>query len=178
MHTIDIFVQNYFFSIRTVYLTEFMYLLTILFDFSIPFILIILSLTLLVYMVRNFRYAVLFISSLAISGIAIYFLKFIFDISRPLGGVMGVFGQSFPSWHATIATVFFIMLMYIFDDYFKGFWRTVFNVFCIIMVITVAFSRLYLGVHWLSDVLGGIILGVLISYFSVRIFRNSSLNKK
>ncbi len=99
-------------------------------------------------------------------------LKNLFDIARPLDGFITVLGNSFPSYHATSATIFFVMLIYVFDTYFKSFGKIIFNAVCISGILIVAFSRVYLGVHWLSDILFGIILGVLISYISVKIFKS------
>ncbi len=171
MSSTDIFVQNYFALHRTSGITEFFYLLTILFDFSAPFILICLCVAILVYIVRNTKYAMLFVFSLLTGGILIYFLKLFFNVARPPDGVMYVVGQSFPSGHSTIATIFFVMLMYIFDDYLEGFWKLLFNGFCVAMTIFVAFSRIYLGVHWLSDVVGGVVLGLLVSYVFIISFK-------
>ena len=171
MSNIDIIVQNYFSLIRTPFITEFMYLLSSLFDFSFYFLAITFFVALLVYLVRNFRYAVLFVSTLLFGIILVYLLKSFFNVGRPVDTVIYAFGQSFPSYHATVATIFFSLLMYIFDDYFKGSWRVIFNIFCITLIFLIAFSRVYLGVHWLSDVAFGILLGSLICYFSVTVFK-------
>jgi undecaprenyl-diphosphatase len=106
-----------------------------------------------------------------VGGIITYFLKIFFDVSRPSMAVISVLGQSFPSYHAVAATIFFLMLIYIFDDYLKSAIRFVFNFACIFMIFAVSFSRIYLGVHWFSDVFAGVILGGFIVYFSIKIFR-------
>jgi undecaprenyl-diphosphatase len=177
MYFFDSFIQNYISLIRTAHLTEYMYLLTVLFDFSLHVILMSLCVGLLVYLVRNLSYAVLFLFSLTFGAISVYTLKQIFNVSRPTDIILSVVGKSFPSGHTTIAVIFFIMLMYIFDDYLKPIWRVIFNAFCILSILLVAFSRVYLGVHWVSDILGGIILGSIISYLSVTFFKRFRLNR-
>ena len=94
-------------------------------------------------------------------------LKIYFDIPRPDGGVLDTFGNSFPSGHATVSTIFFIMIMYSFDRYLSSVKRNIFNLFCLLGIVAVSFSRIYLGVHWFSDVLFGIFLGSLICYLVV-----------
>ena len=168
MHSIDIFVQNYFSLARTSTLTELMYLLSILFDVSFYFVAVAFFTAILIYLVRSFRYSILFISTLVSGGILVYFLKMFFNVSRPTEAVLSAFGQSFPSYHATIATIFFSLLMYIFDDYFSSVSRIAFNTFCIALLFLVAISRVYLGVHWVSDVLVGVLLGAVISYLAVK----------
>ena len=172
MHSIDIFVQNYFSLVRTEHLTEFMYLLTTLFDFYVPFVLVSLCTAGLIYFVRNYRYAILFLTSLISGTVLVYLLKIFFNVNRPPDAVMSAFGQSLPSYHATMATIFFVMLMYIFDSHFKTPGRIVLNTFCISMIILVAFSRIYLGVHWTSDVLFGIFLGTFLSIISIKVFKS------
>ncbi len=171
MHSLDTFVQNYFSIVRTPHLTELMYIVSRFFDVSFYFVTIVLCFSLLIYLVRNLKYTILFISTLVSSSILVYFLKLFFNVNRPPYPVVYAFGQSFPSYHSTMATIFFIMLIYIFDDYLKTFSRILFNSFCIGVIILVSFSRLYLGEHWFSDVFFGIILGSVISYISILIFR-------
>ncbi len=171
MHSIDIFVQNYFSSVRTPILTQFIYIITVFFDFSIYFILLSLFTAVLIYLVRNFRYAMIFLSALVFSAVVVYFLKSFFEVARPLDGALTALGKSFPSYHATQSTVFFVMLMYIFDDYLKTKARITLNIFCVISILLFSFSRVYLGVHWLSDIVSGIVLGIGISYIFMHVFK-------
>lgn len=170
MHSIDIFIQNYFSATRTSSVTEFMYILTNFFDLSLHSVLITLCTAVLVYLVKNIRYALFFLFSILLGSIAVYFLKSYFDVARPAGGVMYVLGQSFPSYHATISTIYFILLMYIFDDYLSPLGRVIFNTLSVAVILVVAFSRIYLGVHWFSDVFFGIALGIFISYLCIVCF--------
>ena len=109
-------------------------------------------------------------SLLSVTIITLLF-KYLFGVARPIGGIVQTSGLSFPSFHSSISTTLFVMLMYIFDSHMGGVKRVVFNTFCIISIIFVALSRVYLGVHWLSDVFGGIVLGVLVCFVSIRIFK-------
>ena len=48
--------------------------------------------------------------------------------------------------------------------------RSLVYAICGLIVITIAYSRVYLGVHWLSDVLGGVMFGgVMVAAFGVAI---------
>lgn len=175
MH-LDIFIQNYISNVRTANLTEFFYLLTSIFDASLHFVLVVVCVSVLLYLFRGKRYGVFFLTSIGLGTILVYILKIAFNVSRPTGGVVEVFSKSFPSGHATIATIFFIMLIYTFDDFLKGLWRHLFNFVSVSMVLLVAFSRIYLGVHWVSDVLFGIFLGCLVCYFVVK-FLDKVINR-
>ncbi len=170
MNSLDITVQTFLISARTPMVTDFMYIVSTLFDFSAQFILIALCVAGLIFLVRGKKYTLLFSLSLIIGGALIYLLKIFFDVSRPLNFVVSAFGQSFPSGHATTATIFFGMLVYIFDDCLSRIWRNILNIFCLLSVILVSFSRLYLGAHWLSDISGGILLGFVVTYLSIKVF--------
>ncbi|MEI6843249.1 MAG: phosphatase PAP2 family protein [bacterium] len=170
MNSLDTMLQIYLASSRTSVMTEFMYVLTTIFDLALPFVLIALCVAILVYIIRGKKHAVQFGLSLFIGAILIFFLKSYFNIGRPMDSVITAFGQSFPSYHATIVTIFFGMLMYLFDDYFGKISRIIFNSFCFFIILMVSYSRLYLGAHWLSDVLGGIVLGTIVCYLSIKIY--------
>ncbi len=75
---------------------------------------------------------------------------------------------SFPSGHATMSAIFFIMIFYCFkDDIKNNVARWIFLAFNIIMILLVGFSRIYFHVHWLSDIIGGIVLGLMMVIFCI-----------
>ncbi|HEY0220726.1 MAG TPA: phosphatase PAP2 family protein [Candidatus Paceibacterota bacterium] len=169
MHATDTIIQNYFSLGRTTTLTEFFYLLTILFDFSFHFFVFCICVALLVYLFRGLRHFLIFIISIFSGALIVFLLKHFLEISRPLEGAIEAFGNSFPSGHTTVATIFSICLMYSFDKYFKGVSKFIFNSLCILNIVLVGFSRVYLGVHWVSDIVGGIVLGSVVSYLVILI---------
>jgi len=73
-------------------------------------------------------------------------------------------GFSFPSGHVQDAVVFWGYLAIA----FRKRWLTV---FVPLVVLLIAFSRLYLGLHWPLDILGGLAFGLLILWFGYVILR-------
>lgn len=69
-------------------------------------------------------------------------------------------GFSFPSGHSMGALVFYGLLIYFALRYLKKRNRRVLLCFaCTAMILLIGISRIYLGVHFFSDVLGGFLLG-------------------
>lgn len=171
MHNLDKIVQSYFLENRMESGVEFFYIITKFFDFSLYFILLYLFVSWFVFLRKGERYAGLFIFVNGLGSISVYALKSFFSIARPVGGVIDAFSSSFPSFHATQSTVFFLMLIYIFREKLDGFSKFLLYFISMLMILLVSFSRIYLGVHWLSDVLFGVLLGGFISFASVKVFQ-------
>ena len=97
-------------------------------------------------------------------------LKDMFAIDRPIGidGIASMRietapGYSFPSGHAQSATSFWFAAA-------LGIHRRWIAILATVMIILVAISRLYLGVHWFTDVIAGVFFGLIWVYFIDRIY--------
>ncbi|MCX4849754.1 phosphatase PAP2 family protein [Streptomyces sp. NBC_00893] len=75
---------------------------------------------------------------------------------------------AFPSGHAMTATVSCGLLLWLLHRHGAGArpWRSALVVACV-SVVGVGVTRLYLGVHWLSDVLAGWLLGAALVGFAI-----------
>jgi undecaprenyl-diphosphatase len=69
-------------------------------------------------------------------------------------------GDSFPSGHSLGSIVCYGALFLVFVPATRGRWRTVFTTAIIALVALIGISRLLLGVHYLSDVLGAWAIGI------------------
>lgn len=97
-------------------------------------------------------------------------LKYGIQRPRPLEDYAGAEVFSFPSGHATMAAITFGILAVLASHAMNRWSRSLVYAICGLIVITIAYSRVYLGVHWLSDVLGGVMFGaVMVAAFGVAI---------
>ena len=88
-------------------------------------------------------------------------LKELFDRVRPeLWLRVAVSGESFPSGHALASTVIYGLVAYTVARRWRGH-ATLVGAIAALVVAAIAFSRLYLGVHWPSDVVAGVAIGYL-----------------
>jgi undecaprenyl-diphosphatase len=74
-------------------------------------------------------------------------------------------GRAFPSGHATQSISFYGMLAIVLIVWYAARYRRHFVFSAALVILVVGASRLYLGVHWLTDVLGGYALGL--AWFAV-----------
>jgi undecaprenyl-diphosphatase len=104
----------------------------------------------------------LFVSVLG-SELMSHFIKILVHRPRP-GGSIPFFTESsfsFPSGHATVAVALYGFLAYFFLKNFRRGKGKALLAFMLAIILGIGFSRLYLGVHFLSDVWGGYLLGAL-----------------
>jgi undecaprenyl-diphosphatase len=81
--------------------------------------------------------------------------------------------KSFPSGHVLVFTVFFGYLFYLLFNKPKR--QKKINLLLILfsfLIVAIGISRIYLGAHWASDVLGGYLLGLFCLIISIRLYNS------
>lgn len=122
---------------------------------------------------KNYKkHAVLLVGAMMGDAMVLTIVKMLVHSARPLNGIMLETGFSFPSGHVTSTVVLFGLLTYFAWQHWKSSNAKILpSTFFIIIAIIVGFSRIYLNVHWLSDILGGYSLGVFWLTFSILVFQ-------
>jgi len=120
----------------------------------------------LIFWLGGLRLEAVFIVALSLVSLGVNMLgKIIVERPRPNGHVVNVFqaasGQSFPSGHVMSYLAFWGLLFSFGIILFKGvrWWRILLLVVSALFVILIGPSRIYLGDHWASDVLGSYLIG-------------------
>jgi membrane-associated phospholipid phosphatase len=110
---------------------------------------------------RRWWHLTAFVSAVVLSEAAIGTLKTVYDRPRPAGSLVEVSGGSFPSGHALAAsaTAVAIVIALLPEGPRRYWWGAVAVAFSLLMGL----SRTYLAAHWLSDSIGGILLGTSIA---------------
>lgn len=120
--------------------------------------------------------------NLIISTFTYVILKNIFQRERPVTGniLIDEVGFSFPSGHTTNNVAFYFFAIYLVCINVKN--KKVRNISCVILAIIpilIAFSRIYLRVHYPTDVIAGFCLGiVLVVLFTTFIWPKIEKSKK
>lgn len=135
-----------------------------------------LVLVMLMWLHKKYNHLIQFIFTMSISAFVAVGIKEVLKIQRPSGGLITEVGYSFISAHTLIITVFLILLIYSYKDHFKKkVIRTLFILVSILCIFLVAISRVYLGVHYTTDVLGGLFVGLIISSISVLLYNRRNV---
>ena len=125
--------------------------------------LFILSMTLWCYLVYKKRYRNALLAFCSIVGGIVFgtIFKHLIQRMRPEPNLVSASRYSFPSGHALISMIFFSLLIYFLKDDIKNkVLQNCFIVVNVVLIILIGFSRIYLNVHWFSDVIGGFALGL------------------
>jgi membrane-associated phospholipid phosphatase len=115
------------------------------------------------------------IVTIALSSLALMLLlKYLFQRKRPLSPLLkAAKGLSFPSGHAIMAITFYGLLMYILlhttdIDWLKYLLAGLLG----LLIILIGYSRVYLRVHYASDVVSGFIIGLLWLWISLSVLNH------
>ncbi len=143
---------------------------------SIFFGLAVIIVLIILWLLKRPLAVIQFASTILVAFGAVFILKKVISRTRP-EGIIPETGYSFPSGHALIAAVFFPLVVYTFKHYIQNIWlRRIFVVIAFALMLIIGWSRIYFGVHYLSDVLGGFLIGGLISAISI-LFMEAKIRK-
>lgn len=123
-----------------------------------------LALAILAWLIWHKAYRAAWAAGFAIVAAKLFELAMKIGIQRARPAEFSYSGASifsFPSGHATMAAVIFGILAVLVSHSMGRWGRAVVYALCAILVVAIAYSRLYLGAHWLSDVLAGLTFGVV-----------------
>ena len=142
-------------------------------NFGGAIFLITLTIVLLV-LIKNKKIGISICSNLVIVTILNQLLKAILQRPRPTEyRIVEETGYSFPSGHSMVSMAFYGYLIYLIYKYVKNkYIKWISIVLLSILICSIGISRIYLGVHYTSDVLGGFLISM--SYLVIYI---SAVNK-
>jgi len=110
------------------------------------------------------------VPAIALSSLAMMFvLKKLFNRPRPdIPLLYEAKGLSFPSGHALMSVTFYGLLIYIvFKTYRDKDWKWIIISLLILLILVIGFTRVYLRVHYTTDVIAGYCIGFLWLVFAI-----------
>lgn len=166
---LDTIVLLFISSKRHPYLTRFMIFVS---EFANTSFLIVAVLFLLQLVEKkDYKYLIL-INSLGVLLLNL-FIKLLFGRLRPeLFMLLPKTSYSYPSGHAMVGTAFYGLLAYLcYKNIRHNYWHYVAPILLVLLSLLISFSRLYLGVHYLTDIMTGIMIGVIILIVEIKILK-------
>ena len=150
---IDNKISEFIIKIRNDKLNDIMVLIT---NICSLYSIVAISLLMLI-IIKNKRIPLISITNLVIVTIISLLSKLIIQRPRPVGiSIITETGYSYPSGHSMVSMAFFGLLAYlIYKELNNKTKKIILIVSLILLIILIGFSRIYLGVHYFTDVLGG-----------------------
>lgn len=136
----------------------------------------------ILYLLNNKLEALCCVFNICATGATNLILKNLVKRSRPLEiKLIDAHGYSFPSGHASISTAIAIVLIYFMIKRMKNKkFAYVLSGLVVIYLLLVGFARVYLGVHYPTDIIGGWVIAIIWSYISISAYKfclKKGLNK-
>ncbi|OAQ38106.1 hypothetical protein A5893_14980 [Pedobacter psychrophilus] len=178
MVSIDDFITNHIIFYRSAHLNIIMKYITFVGDLF-GYLILCIILGLFFYFKKNWRVSLEITLVLVLASGLNVFLKNVISRPRPLiNRIVYANFYSFPSGHAMSAIVFYGFISYLCLILLKKLWQKVMIVlFCVVMIFAIGISRIYLGVHYPSDILAGYLAGTAWLMFCLVILNVLTLRK-
>lgn len=136
-----------------------------------PKFMILVNVCLFIFIILKKKYKLFLINVASIASVVVNnIIKIIIKRERPNFLVLAnETSYSFPSGHSMISILFFGSIIYLVNKYNIKYKKTI-TILLSIFIILVGLSRLYLGVHFLTDVIGGYLCGFVTLIIIIIIF--------
>lgn len=150
-------------KLRNPFLTSVMKLVTKLSNTSVIISLSMIFIIYFYYIIKKKKISFLIVVNLVFIVFLNQILKLIFKRDRPIGfRIIEMSGYSFPSGHAMVSMAFYGLFIYIIHHFVKNKkLKTILITLNVIIIILIGISRVYLGVHYLSDVVTGYSISII-----------------
>ena len=131
-----------------------------------------LAVAILLFILHQRRYGLLLLGAMAGDALLVDLFKTVIMSPRPLNGIVAASGYSFPSGHTTSSVVFFGVITYfVWKNWGSKEVKALTGGLYFSVTAVVGFDRIYLNVHWFSDVLGAFFLGAFWLTFCILLFK-------
>jgi undecaprenyl-diphosphatase len=147
-------------------------IISVVFDTTALVVLSVVLAILLIVLHRR-RFSLLLLVAMAGDALLVIFSKTVIMSPRPLDGIIVESGYSFPSGHTTSCVIFFGVLTYFVWKHWSSFKiKASMAGLYVSLTVVVAFDRIYLNVHWFSDIIGAVLLGAFWLTLCIFLFKN------
>jgi membrane-associated phospholipid phosphatase len=170
-HSIDVGINLWVPSIQSNSLTFFAQGAASIFD-AISLVIISLIISGVLFLKNYKAPGLLLLGAMGGDALIVSALKTLEHVPRPTNGIFFDDGFSFPSGHSAGCIVFGGVLAYFAWRHWQSTRsRALIGTGMAVVVGVVGFDRLYLNVHWVSDVFGGWLFGTFLLTFVILVFR-------
>lgn len=163
---------EYFLSFRSSILTDYFVFVTDVGDVKGYLVIMTVSVALTFLIFKKWKYVGQIFLVLILATLSNMMLKRFIDRARPeIEHLVTVKTLSYPSGHAMSSMAFYGFVIYlVYKLRIKTFWKFILITSLILLIASIGISRIYLGVHFPSDVLGGWIAGMIWIFFCIFVF--------
>ncbi len=123
-----------------------------------------------IYFKKYKKFSFFFLTSMIIGPGIYYLVKILIARERPINFIEN--GFSFPSGHVINSILFLGLIFYFILNNKISYKKDFFYLLFFTIVLLIGISRLYLSVHWFSDILGGFAFGGFLLYFFIFVYES------